>query len=42
MPDKSGPTNMNQLSSSTDKSDHIRICLEKDVESSMTNGFERN
>ena len=41
MPDKSDSTNIHQLSSSTDKSDHIRICLEKDVESSITNGFER-
>ena len=30
-----------ERSSSADKKDHIRICLERDVESSLTNGFEK-
>ena len=32
---------LNDRSSSHDKKNHIRICLEKNVESSLTNGFEK-
>jgi len=41
MPEKADPTVLKERSSKTDKKDHIRICLEQDVESALTNGFEK-
>ncbi len=38
---KSAPPAPSERSSASDKKDHMRICLEENVESSLTNGFEK-
>lgn len=41
MSNKKNPYNPGGNSSSRDKKDHIRVCLNEDVESSQTTGFEK-